>query len=102
MNNNFKNKLNLFSSVMLSSTFMFTACSYQPEISYNDGKSDPFTNLVNTLKPSSQSSDSNKSSQTDNLIMAQQVLDASVEEIPTLTAVAVSYTHLTLPTILLV
>ena len=87
MNKIFKNKLNLFSSVMLSSTFMFTACSYQPDISYNDGKSDPFTNLVNTLKPSSQSSDSNKSSQTDNLIMAQQVLDASVEEIPTLTAV---------------
>jgi hypothetical protein len=87
MNNNFKNKLNLFSSVMLSSTFMFTACSYQPDISYNDGKNDPFTNLVNTLKPSSQSTDSNKSSQTDNLIMAQQVLDASVEEIPTLTAV---------------
>jgi hypothetical protein len=66
---------------------MFTACSYQPDISYNDGKSDPFTNLVNTLKPSSQSKDNNKSSQTDNLIMAQQVLDASVEEIPTLTAV---------------
>ena len=87
MNNNFKNRLNLFSSVMLSSTFMFTACSYQPDISYNDGSGDPLTNLVNTLKPSSQSKDSNKSSQTDNLIMAQQVLDASVEEIPTLTAV---------------
>ena len=87
MNNIFKNKLNLFSSVMLSSTFIFTACSYQPEISYNDGKSDPFSNLVNTFKPSSQPEDNNKSSQTDNLIMAQQVLDASVEEIPTLTAV---------------
>ena len=66
---------------------MFTACSYQPDISYNDRKNDPFTNLVNTLKPSSQSENSKKSSQTDNLIMAQQVLDASVEEIPTLTAV---------------
>jgi hypothetical protein len=86
MNNNFKNRLNLFSTVMLSSTFMFTACSYQPDISYNDGSSDPFTNLVSSLKPSNQSKD-NKSSQTDNLIMAQQVLDASVEEIPTLTAV---------------
>merc|ERR1711998_238815 len=66
---------------------ILSACSYQPEISYNDGKSDPLTNLVKTLRPSSQSKDSNKSSQTDNLIMAQQVLDASVEEIPTLTAV---------------
>ena len=71
MNNILKNKLNLFSSVMLSSTFMFAACSYQPEISYSDGKSDPLTNLVNTLKPSKQSKVSNKSSQTDNLIMAQ-------------------------------
>ena len=137
MNNIFKRNLNLFTyAIILPSIFMFSACSYQPEISYNDGKSDPLTNLVNTLNPSKNTKDSNKTSQTDNLIMAQQVLDASVEEIPTLTAVGyavvstqpgrsdaqkrlmairaarmaamrdlaepVSYTHLTLPTILLV
>ena len=53
----------------------------------NNGANDPLSSFVNTLKP--QSSDKGKSnpSQTDNLIVAQQVLDASVEEIPTLTAV---------------
>lgn len=88
MNNIFKRNLKFFTSLtLLYSIFILPACSYQPEISYNDGKSDPLTNLVKTLNPSSKTKENNKSSQTDNLIMAQQVLDASVEEIPTLTAV---------------
>ena len=88
MNNIFKRNLKFFTSLtLLHSILILSACSYQPEISYNDGKSDPLTNLVNTLNPSSKAKENNKSSQTDNLIMAQQVLDASVEEIPTLTAV---------------
>ena len=88
MNNIFKRNLNLFTYInIVSCIYVLSACSYQPEISYNDGQNDPFTNLVNTLKPTSNTKDNKKSSQTDNLIMAQQVLDASVEEIPTLTAV---------------
>ena len=90
MNKHFTDKIKLvISYIILSSTIMISACSYQPDISYNDGSSDPLTNLVNTFTPAGNKVDkkTDASSQTDNLIMAQQVLDASVEEIPTLTAV---------------
>jgi len=90
MNKHFKDKTKLvISYITLSSTIMISACSYQPDISYNDGSSDPLTNLVNTFTPAGNKTDKKTAaeSQTDNLIMAQQVLDASVEEIPTLTAV---------------
>ena len=87
MNNIFKRNLNFFTSLtILSSILMLSACSYQPDVTFNDGGTDPLTSIVNNFKPKSDSNN-NKSSQTDNLIMAQQVLDASVEEIPTLTAV---------------
>ena len=87
MNNIFKRNLNFFTSLtILSSILMLSACSYQPDVTFNDGATDPLTSIVNNFKPKSDSNN-NKSSQTDNLIMAQQVLDASVEEIPTLTAV---------------
>ena len=87
MNNIFKKNLNFFTSLtILSSILMLSACSYQPDVTFNDGATDPLTSIVNNFKPKSDSNN-NKSSQTDNLIMAQQVLDASVEEIPTLTAV---------------
>ena len=88
MNKHFTDKIKLvISYITLLFTIMISACSYQPEISYNDGSSDPLTNLVNTINPKNKTNDKSKNSQTDNLIMAQQVLDASVEEIPTLTAV---------------
>jgi len=90
MNKHFTDKIKLvISYITLSSTIMISACSYQPDISYNDGSSDPLTNLVNTFTPAGNKTGKKTAaeSQTDNLIMAQQVLDASVEEIPTLTAV---------------
>ena len=87
MNNIFKRNVNFFTYLTtLSSILIFSACSYQPDVTFNDGATDPLTSIVNNFKPKSDSNN-NKSSQTDNLIMAQQVLDASVEEIPTLTAV---------------
>ena len=65
-----------------------SGCSYSPEVVYQDGKTDPFTNLFSsTVSNEDKDSNSKNKSQTDNLIVAQQVLDASVEEIPTLTAV---------------
>ena len=72
---------------MISGSLLFAGCSYQPDISYNNGANDPLSSFVNTLKPQNTDKSKSNSSQTDNLIVAQQVLDASVEEIPTLTAV---------------
>ena len=91
MNNKLKKNFYLLTSTcLISGSLLFTGCSYQPDISYNNGAKDPLSSFVNSLKPeSNEKSKSTKStsSQTDNLIVAQQVLDASVEEIPTLTAV---------------
>jgi hypothetical protein len=88
MNNKLKYKFYLLASTcLISGSLFFTGCSYQPDISYNDGVKDPLTSFVNTLKPESSGNSKSKTSQTDNLIVAQQVLDASIEEIPTLTAV---------------
>ena len=72
---------------------MISGCTYSPGIANNDNSTDPLASLVNNFNPKSLVNNINpeetinKTSQTDNLIMAQQVLDASVEEIPTLTAV---------------
>ena len=82
-----KNFYLLTSTCLISGSLLFTGCSYQPDISYNNGAKDPLSSFVNTLKPQSSDKVKSNSSQTDNLIVAQQVLDASVEEIPTLTAV---------------
>ena len=52
MNKHFTDKIKLvISYITLSSAIMISACSYQPDISYNDGSSDPLTNLVNTFTP---------------------------------------------------
>ena len=63
----------------------------QPNLSYNDETKnqtkDPLSSFVNNLNTENKDEIKSSSSQTDNLILAQQVLDASVEEIPTLTAV---------------
>jgi hypothetical protein len=65
-----------------------SGCSYSPEVTYKEGTTDPFTNLFSSSVPKEEiTSNSKNKSQTDSLIVAQQVLDASVEEIPTLTAV---------------
>jgi len=94
MNKQFTDKIKLvISYIALSSTVMISGCTYSPGIASNDNSTDPLTSLVNNFSPKSLVNNINpeetinKTSQTDNLIMAQQVLDASVEEIPTLTAV---------------
>ncbi len=94
MNKQFTDKIKLvISYIALSSTVMISGCTYSPGIAQNDDTTDPLTSLVNNFSPKSLVNNINpeetinKTSQTDNLIMAQQVLDASVEEIPTLTAV---------------
>ena len=88
MNNKLKKNFYLLTSTcLISGSLLFTGCSYQPDISYNNGAKDPLSSFVNTLKPENNEKSKSTSSQTDNLIVAQQVLDASVEEIPTLTAV---------------
>ena len=94
MNKQFTDKIKLvISYIALSSTVMISGCTYSPGIAQNDDTTDPITSLVNNFSPKSLVNNINpeetinKTSQTDNLIMAQQVLDASVEEIPTLTAV---------------
>jgi hypothetical protein len=71
MNNKLKKNFYILTSTCLVSGLLLSGCMNQPNLSYNDNKDE--------IKSSS--------SQTDNLILAQQVLDASVEEIPTLTAV---------------
>ena len=86
------NSKNKFKLIVLTSCMALglsiSGCSYSPEVTYQDGITDPFTNLFSsTVSNEENDSDSKKKSQTDNLIVAQQVLDASVEEIPTLTAV---------------
>ena len=94
MNKQFTDKIKLvISYIALSSTVMISGCTYSPGIAQNDDTTDPLTSLVNNFSTKSLVNNINpeetinKTSQTDNLIMAQQVLDASVEEIPTLTAV---------------
>ena len=94
MNKHFTDKIKLvISYIALSSIVMISGCTYSPGIAQNDDTTDPLTSLVNNFSPKSLVNNINpeetinKTSQTDNLIMAQQVLDASVEEIPTLTAV---------------
>jgi len=94
MNKQFTDKIKLvISYIALSSIVMISGCTYSPGIAQNDDTTDPLTSLVNNFSPKSLVNNINpeetinKTSQTDNLIMAQQVLDASVEEIPTLTAV---------------
>jgi len=94
MNKQFTDKIKLvISYIALSSTVMISGCTYSPGIANNDNITDPLASLVNNFNPKSLVNNINpedtikKTSQTDNLIMAQQVLDASVEEIPTLTAV---------------
>ena len=94
MNKQFTDKIKLvISYIALSSIVMISGCTYSPGIAQNDETTDPLTSLVNNFSPKrlvnniNPEETINKTSQTDNLIMAQQVLDASVEEIPTLTAV---------------
>jgi len=94
MNKQFTDKIKVvISYIALSSIVMISGCTYSPGIAQNDDTTDPLTSLVNNFSTKSLVNNINpeetinKTSQTDNLIMAQQVLDASVEEIPTLTAV---------------
>ena len=88
MNNFYKKNIIFFTSATLLSSFLIlTGCSNQSGLSYNNGKSDPLSNFVNSISPTNNLKETKSSSQTDNLIVAQQVLDASVVDIPTLTAV---------------
>ena len=84
--------INNFKMIVLTSCMALglsvSGCSYSPEVTYQDRTTDPFTNLfTSTVSNEEDNSNSKNKSQTDSLIVAQQVLDASVEEIPTLTAV---------------
>tara|TARA_B100001093_G_scaffold274283_2_gene262209 strand:- start:3091 stop:3663 length:573 start_codon:yes stop_codon:yes gene_type:complete len=88
MNNFYKKNIIFFTSATLLSSFLIlTGCSNQSGLSYNNGQSDPLSNFVNSISPTNNLKETKSSSQTDNLIVAQQVLDASVVDIPTLTAV---------------
>ena len=91
MNNKLKKNFYILTTTCLVSGLLLSGCMNQPNLSYNDETKDqardPLSSFVNTLKPESNEKTKSTSSQTDNLIVAQQVLDASVEEIPTLTAV---------------
>ncbi len=64
-----------------------SGCSYNPEVTYGEGSTDPLTTLFSSVSSNDDKKDDKKQSQTDSLIQAQQMLEASVEEIPTLTAV---------------
>ena len=84
------NKRNIKALALSSFTAIgisISGCSYSPEVTYGEGTTDPLTNLFSSFSSSDVKSDDKKQSQTDSLIQAQQMLEASVEEIPTLTAV---------------
>ena len=91
MNNKLKKNLYILTSTCLVSGLLLSGCMNQPNLSYNDDTKnqtkDPLSSFVNNLNTENKDEIKSSSSQTDNLILAQQVLDASVEEIPTLTAV---------------
>ena len=91
MNNKLKKNLYILTSTCLVSGLLLSGCINQPNLSYNDETKnqtkDPLSSFVNNLNTENKDEIKSSSSQTDNLILAQQVLDASVEEIPTLTAV---------------
>jgi hypothetical protein len=91
MNNKLKKNLYILTSTCLVSGLLLSGCMNQPNLSYNDETKnqtkDPLSSFVNNLNTENKDEIKSSSSQTDNLILAQQVLDASVEEIPTLTAV---------------
>jgi hypothetical protein len=84
------NKRNIKALALSSFTAIgisISGCSYSPEVTYGEGTTDPLTNLFSSFSSNDVKSDDKKQSQTDSLIQAQQMLEASVEEIPTLTAV---------------
>ena len=84
------NKRNIKALALSSFTAIgisISGCSYSPEVTYGEGTADPLTNLFSSFSSNDVKSDDKKQSQTDSLIQAQQMLEASVEEIPTLTAV---------------
>tara|TARA_Y100001970_G_scaffold167731_1_gene205208 strand:- start:3817 stop:4395 length:579 start_codon:yes stop_codon:yes gene_type:complete len=90
MNNKLKKKFYIYTTICLVSGLLLSGCMNQPNLSYNDETKDikdPLSSFVNNLNTEDKDEIKSSSSQTDNLILAQQVLDASVEEIPTLTAV---------------
>ncbi len=91
MNNKLKKNFYILTSTCLVSGLLLSGCMNQPNLSYNDETKDqtkdPLSSFVNNLNSENKDEIKSSSSQTDNLILAQQVLDASVEEIPTLTAV---------------
>lgn len=91
MNNKLKKNFYILTSTCLVSALLLSGCMHQPNLSYNDDTKDqtkdPLSSFVNNLNTENKDELKSSSSQTDNLILAQQVLDASVEEIPTLTAV---------------
>ena len=91
MNNKLKKNFYILTSTCLVSGLLLSGCLNQPNLSYNDETKDqtrdPLSSFVNNLNTENKDEIKSSSSQTDNLILAQQVLDASVEEIPTLTAV---------------
>jgi outer membrane murein-binding lipoprotein Lpp len=91
MNKKLKKNFYILTSTCLVSGLLLSGCINQPNLSYNDETKnqtkDPLSSFVNNLNTENKDEIKSSSSQTDNLILAQQVLDASVEEIPTLTAV---------------
>ena len=91
MNNKLKKNFYILTSTCLVSGLLLSGCMNQPNLSYNDETKnqtkDPLSSFVNNLNTENKDEIKSSSSQTDNLILAQQVLDATVEEIPTLTAV---------------
>ena len=90
MNNKLKKNFYILTRTCLVSGLLLSGCMNQPNLVYNDETKDikdPLSSFVNNLNTENKDEIKSSSSQTDNLILAQQVLDASVEEIPTLTAV---------------
>ena len=90
MNNKLKKNFYILTTTCLVSGLLLSGCMNQPTLSFNDETKDikdPLSSFVNNLNTENKDEIKSSSSQTDNLILAQQVLDASVEEIPTLTAV---------------
>ena len=90
MNNKLKKNFYILTTTCLVSGLLLSGCMNQPNLSFNDETKDikdPLSSFVNNLNTEDKDEIKSSSSQTDNLILAQQVLDASVEEIPTLTAV---------------
>ena len=53
MNNKLKEFLLINFNLFDFGSLLFTGCSYQPDISYNNGAKDPLSSFVNTLKPES-------------------------------------------------